>query len=210
MVGQASSVFRSRDGVLGVRHAGEREGADGLEIFRFAEFALINRRFVGEFFGGNVRDRLAVVLDDHAAGVGDEADFRPGQVPFVENALHLGFAALLDDDQHALLRFAEHDFVGRHVRRALRHLARGRSRCRCRRGRRFRRSNRSGPPRPCPGCRRRRRWRAIRGRPRSTSFSMNGSPTCTAPRCWSADSSVRSCEANAAPARPSRPVAGPT
>ena len=39
-----------------------------------------------------------------------------------------------------------------------------------------------------------------------TSFSMNGSPTCTAPRCCSADSSVKSCDANAAPARPSRPV----
>ena len=50
------------------------------------------------------------------------ADLRPGQIPFVENALHLLLAALLDDDQHALLRFAEHDLVRGHVRRALGHL----------------------------------------------------------------------------------------
>ena len=43
----------------------------------------------------------------------------------------------------------------------------------------------------------------------SSSFSLNGSPTWTAGRS-SFDSSVRSREAKAAPARPSRPVSAPT
>ena len=43
----------------------------------------------------------------------------------------------------------------------------------------------------------------------SSSFSLNGSPTCTAGRS-SRDSSVSSREAKAAPANPSRPVSAPT
>src|SRR5208283_5630348 len=58
---------------------------------------------------------------DHAAGVGHDADFRPRQIPLVENPFHFRFAALVDDDEHALLRFGEHNLVARHVRRALRH-----------------------------------------------------------------------------------------
>ncbi|OQB89179.1 MAG: hypothetical protein BWX84_02543 [Verrucomicrobia bacterium ADurb.Bin118] len=42
-----------------------------------------------------------------------------------------------------------------------------------------------------------------------TRFSMTGSPAGTAPRWRSAEASVRSCDANTAPASPSRPVAGP-
>ena len=55
------------------------------------------------------------MFDHHPAGVGDAADLRPGQVPLVKNAFDFVLAARLDDDEHALLRFAEHDFVGRHV-----------------------------------------------------------------------------------------------
>ena len=36
--------------------------------------------------------------------------------------LHFLFAAFVDDDEHALLRFRKHDFVAAHVRRALRDL----------------------------------------------------------------------------------------
>src|SRR5204863_9962998 len=75
--------------------------------------------FVGQFRSRHVNDDISVVLDDHSAGIGDEADLSPGQIPFIENLLNLLFAPAMNDDQHALLRFAEHDFVGGHVRRAL-------------------------------------------------------------------------------------------
>src|SRR5665213_3583240 len=63
---------------------------------------------------------VGFVTDDHPSRVRHETDFRPRQIPLVENAFHLGFAAFVDDDEHPLLRFAQHDFVARHVRRALR------------------------------------------------------------------------------------------
>ena len=43
------------------------------------------------------------------------------QVPFLEDPLDLGLAPLLDDEQHPLLRFRQHDLVGRHAGLALRH-----------------------------------------------------------------------------------------
>ena len=60
MVGQASSRFKSPAGSGDVGNAGEGKGAHGLQIGRLARFALINRRFVGQFLGGNVRHHLAV------------------------------------------------------------------------------------------------------------------------------------------------------
>ena len=41
--------------------------------------------------------------------------------PLLENVQHFGFAAALRHQQHALLRFAQHDFVRRHAGFALRH-----------------------------------------------------------------------------------------
>src|SRR5665213_2180138 len=63
---------------------------------------------------------VGFVTDTGRMVVRHETDFRPRQIPLVENAFHLGFAAFVDDDEHPLLRFAQHDFVARHVRRALR------------------------------------------------------------------------------------------
>ena len=79
---------------------------------------MINRRFVRQFRGGNVGHNLAVILHHHTPGVGDKAYFRPWQIPLVKNPFHIFFAALVDDEKHPLLRFAEHDFVRGHVRRA--------------------------------------------------------------------------------------------
>ena len=59
---------------------------------------------------------------DHAAGVGDGADVRRVEVPFLEDLLDLPLAALLDDHQHALLRLGEHDLVGIHAGLALGHV----------------------------------------------------------------------------------------
>ena len=65
---------------------------------------------------------LPPILDAQQAVVGDVADVRRVQIPLLEDALDLGLAALLDDEQHALLRFGEHDLVGRHAGLALRHV----------------------------------------------------------------------------------------
>ena len=61
MLGQASSVFRSADRIGRVRHAVERESANGFEIFRLARFALINGRFIGQFSRRNIGHDFAVI-----------------------------------------------------------------------------------------------------------------------------------------------------
>jgi len=108
--------------VPGVGDAVEPEGTHAGHVGRLAGLALVDRGVVGELLGGHVDHHLAPVADHHAAGVGDHADLGPGQVPLVEDRLHLGLAPLVDDDEHALLRLREHDLVARHVRGPLRHL----------------------------------------------------------------------------------------
>jgi len=49
------------------------------------------------------------------------ADFRVGQIPLFKDVHHRLLVALLHDDEHALLRFAQQRLVGRHARLALRH-----------------------------------------------------------------------------------------
>ena len=53
--------------------------------------------------------------------LGHLADAHGVEVPFLEDALDFGFAALLGDEQHALLRLRQHDLVRRHAGFALRH-----------------------------------------------------------------------------------------
>ena len=74
-----------------------------------------------------------------------------------------------DDEQHALLRLGQHDFVRRHAGLALRHERRRRSRRRRRRAIPSRSSSRSARRRPCPGCRRARRSASPRGTPRAAA-----------------------------------------
>ena len=64
---------------------------------------------------------MPLILHPQHAVAGDLADVRRVKVPLVEDALDLGFAAALDDQQHALLRFRQHDLVRRHAGLALRH-----------------------------------------------------------------------------------------
>ena len=103
-----------------VGDAVETERADVFQIRGLNGLALIHRRFVGDLPRGNVHDEFADVPHLHVASVGDDADLGPRQIPLVENAFHFLFAALVDDDEHAFLRFRKHDFVAAHVRRALR------------------------------------------------------------------------------------------
>ncbi len=55
------------------------------------------------------------------AGIGDAADGGEIQLPFLEHAPRLGLALGLEDHQHALLAFGEHDLVGGHAGLAHRH-----------------------------------------------------------------------------------------
>ena len=51
------------------------------------------------------------------------ADVRGMEIPLVEDCFDLRLAPFLDDEQHALLRFGEHDLVRRHAGLALRDAA---------------------------------------------------------------------------------------
>src|SRR6266404_9198280 len=84
------------------------------------KWALINRSVVGERGIGNFRDHLTVFEHAHLRIGGDPADFHRIQSPLLKDAEDLFFAALLRDQQHALLRLAEHDLVRSHASFALR------------------------------------------------------------------------------------------
>src|SRR6185437_10179685 len=78
------------------------------------------RRFIGNRVRGNVRDH-APALEHAQPGITcDAPDFYGVEAPFAENVEDFAFAPALGDEQHAFLRFAEHDFVRRHARFALR------------------------------------------------------------------------------------------
>ena len=51
--------------------------------------------------------------------VGDAADLDGIESPLVKNVENFALAAAFGDEQHSLLRFAEHDVVRRHARLAL-------------------------------------------------------------------------------------------
>ena len=94
-------------------------------FFRFGarcgrgDVAIIDRTFFGEGMRGNLRDDFSVILDDAAGRRGDFADDGGIEAPLFENVEHFVFAAFFGDEEHALLRFAEHDFVGSHAGFAL-------------------------------------------------------------------------------------------
>ena len=69
---------------------------------------------------GNLRGDCAVISYNGQATISDRADDDGVESPLFENIQHLSFAAFFCDEQHALLRFAEHDFVGCHAGFALR------------------------------------------------------------------------------------------
>src|SRR5258708_38719705 len=69
---------------------------------------------MSEGFRWNFRWNSAVVSDAHDAIARDEADLRARHVPLVEHLANDVFPAALRNNQHAFLRFAEHDFIRRH------------------------------------------------------------------------------------------------
>ena len=76
---------------------------------------MVDGPFFGEGMRGNFRGDSAAVVDTGDAAFGDLADDNRVQPPLFENVEHFALAAFFGDEQHPLLRFAEHDFVRRHA-----------------------------------------------------------------------------------------------
>ena len=88
---------------------------------RFSRFTQIERRFISQRLGWDFRCGRAVVQDAHHAVASHPSDLRARHIPFLKNSPNDVFLPAARDDQHALLRFAQENFVGRHARLALRH-----------------------------------------------------------------------------------------
>ena len=80
----------------------------------------VHRSVIGERGVRNLSDHLTMFEHAHLRIGGDPADFHRIQSPLLEDAEDFFFAALLRDQQHALLRLAEHDLVRSHAGFALR------------------------------------------------------------------------------------------
>ena len=94
---------------------GERSRVD----FRFGigapPWPPVDRRFGDQRPDRDFAGDLSSAPQHQPPGVGDPADHREVQLPFLEDVASRGLAAGAQDHQHALLAFAQHDFVGRHA-----------------------------------------------------------------------------------------------
>src|SRR5690606_13514793 len=68
-----------------------------------------------EVIGLDIRHELSMPVDADPRIVGDLADLRRIEIPFLEDGLELILPALLAHDEHALLALRKHDLVGRHT-----------------------------------------------------------------------------------------------
>src|SRR3546814_13221292 len=84
-----TTLFRS---VLCLGHVGQRRGLGGRDVR-----AVIERRVVGEGGARDIADALAMMFEHHAAGVGEGADDRAVELPFLEHRLCEGLLAGLQD-----------------------------------------------------------------------------------------------------------------
>src|ERR1700722_3099280 len=82
---------------------------------------LVYRSIVGQSGIRNLRDNFSMLQHAKFVVVCDDADFYRIESPLFEDAKNFLLAALLRDQQHALLRFAKHDLVRRHASFTLRH-----------------------------------------------------------------------------------------
>src|ERR1039458_6057157 len=88
--------------------------------FPARERTFVHRRVIGKGGVRNFSDDFAVFEYAHLRIGGDPADFHRIQSPLLEDAEDFLFAAFLRDQQHALLRLAEHNLVRSHAGFALR------------------------------------------------------------------------------------------
>src|SRR6266853_960480 len=86
---------------------------------RRGDGAIVDGSFFGEGMRGNFRSDATIVVDAGDAAFGDLADDDSVEAPLLENRKDFVLAAFFGDEEHALLRFAEHDFVRRHAGFAL-------------------------------------------------------------------------------------------
>ncbi len=82
---------------------------------------LVHGSIVGERCVGNLGNDFSVLQHAHLAVCGDAPDLDGIESPLFEDAENFLFAAFLRHQQHALLRFAQHDLVRRHASFALGH-----------------------------------------------------------------------------------------
>ena len=68
-----------------------------------------------EVLGRKVSDQLAVPVVLHVGARGHLTDEGAVNVPLIKNGLNFGLAALVDDDEHALLRLRKQDFPRVHT-----------------------------------------------------------------------------------------------
>src|SRR5262249_37719584 len=71
---------------------------------------------------GDLHDDAAVILHAEQTIGGHGAYSDRIESPLAEDVEHFAFPALLGDQQHALLRFGQHDLIRRHAGFALRHV----------------------------------------------------------------------------------------
>ena len=89
---------------------GERNG-----FKRLNELARVFRRFIRERAERDVANDLAVPTEREIAAIGGLSDDGGVQAPLFEDTLRFRFAAGLQHHEHALLAFAQHEFVRRHA-----------------------------------------------------------------------------------------------
>ena len=88
--------------------------------FPFCHWPVIDRSFFRKRMIGNISDDDAMLLHSKVTVRSYATDCNRVESPFLEDPKDLVFAPPLCDEQHALLRFAEHDLVGVHAAFALR------------------------------------------------------------------------------------------
>ena len=88
---------------------------------RRGERPLIYRSFFCQRMRRNLRSHQSVVFHNGEFAVLHFSNHYRVESPLLEDIQHFAFAAMLGHQQHALLRFAQHDFVWRHTRFALWH-----------------------------------------------------------------------------------------
>src|SRR4030095_1123119 len=76
---------------------------------------MIYRRLVSKRTVWYLRDDRAMLAHAQETVVRDSTDGYGIQTPFVEDFEYFFFFALVCHKKHALLRFAQHDLIGRHV-----------------------------------------------------------------------------------------------
>ena len=84
---------------------------------------IVQRSFIGQLAIRDFRDHHAVILHPQHAIVGHAPDGHGVQAPLLEHFEDFVLASCVRHDQHALLRFGEHDFVRSHAGFTLRHQA---------------------------------------------------------------------------------------